>query len=730
MNPAWPSQQSSQIIKLAQYLAGLTAQQDVWTESGKVLINFFGADVCVFGARDPRGDVVTHHLTTADPAFAEIMSSVLAGPLPAALAQNAVGAAIRALVAETLESGFLAAQLFFVPEPLSSAFLPISHDNLNAVMLVGHRIAEPFPKKLLDIYLAVAGLIGATATRLAAEQELRQHRQHLAALVDERTAALTNSNQQLQLEITQRQRVEKALLIERDNLNRIFATMEDLIYIGNSDCEVVYTNPAFETEFSAPNDLKCYQYLSASEGICLGCNRHDILAGKTERSEWYCARNGKTYDAIKTPLQNADGSISMLVIFRDITARKQAEEALRTSESRFRNLYENASVGIFHASPAGKLLRANPAMARLLGYASPEELLTTITDMRTQLYADPEQRPQLVSAMLNLDAWFHFGAVNLVRKDGQIVIVDMSERRVLNTNGQSDYLEGFIEDITERVRAERALQESEQRLKDIIANNADGMLVLDQTGRVALVNPAAADMLHCTAAELTGTEFGYVVAPVPGEINMPYDNTRATLEMRAIDMMWNGVPAHLVTLRDVTERKRLEEQLQQQATTDELTGIANRRQFLKLAAQELKRAARLEHPPALVLIDLDHFKQINDTYGHAAGDQALVALTKLCQKHIREIDVFARFGGDEFALLLPETNRAQAYAAVERVRQILAAGPLDLAGRPVALTISVGLACATSAREPLDALLARADQALYRAKAAGRNRVELESTVA
>ena len=189
-------------------------------------------------------------------------------------------------------------------------------------------------------------------------------------------------------------------------------------------------------------------------------------------------------------------------------------------------------------------------------------------------------------------------------------------------------------------------------------------------------------------------------------------------------------PAVLAFVTDITERKRLEEELQQQATTDELTGVFNRRHFINLAQEELKRAIRLKHPMTIALIDIDHFKHINDTYGHAAGDQALLSFTHICKKNFREIDVFARFGGDEFALLLPEATPAQAYDAVERIQLALAAQPIDLDGNPVSITVSAGISNLANDHESLDTLLGRADRALYRAKEAGRNRIQTEFATA
>jgi diguanylate cyclase (GGDEF)-like protein len=201
------------------------------------------------------------------------------------------------------------------------------------------------------------------------------------------------------------------------------------------------------------------------------------------------------------------------------------------------------------------------------------------------------------------------------------------------------------------------------------------------------------------------------------------DGRMIPLEISLAEWQVNSDKFYTAIIRDITERKHLENELQQRATTDELTGIANRRYLLELAHREIKRAVRSKNPLAIALIDIDRFKHINDTYGHAAGDLALTAFTKICQRNIREIDVFARFGGDEFALLLPDTNCEQAYLVVERARQAIAAQTMEFEGQSFSINISAGIASLSDAPETFDTLLSRADRALYRAKEEGRNTV-------
>jgi signal transduction histidine kinase/CheY-like chemotaxis protein/HPt (histidine-containing phosphotransfer) domain-containing protein len=188
-------------IKTAQYLAGLTTQQDLWSETGKVMVNFFGADLCAIGERLENGEITEHHWTFSD-RFAS---------------RRDLEAETREIIAEVLESGFLSLRIISTIDPISLACLPITQENrVIAVMVAGHRMSEPLPKELLNVYLAVAGLVGTTAQRLASERELRGHRQHLEELVKERTAELTKANEQLRQEITERKRMEQELELARD----------------------------------------------------------------------------------------------------------------------------------------------------------------------------------------------------------------------------------------------------------------------------------------------------------------------------------------------------------------------------------------------------------------------------------------------------------------------------------------------------------------------------------
>lgn len=179
----------------------------------------------------------------------------------------------------------------------------------------------------------------------------------------------------------------------------------------------------------------------------------------------------------------------------------------------------------------------------------------------------------------------------------------------------------------------------------------------------------------------------------------------------------------------LTDLESNEAQLLALATTDFLTGLANRRSFMEKMQHELARLQRApEQGATILMLDLDHFKRVNDTYGHATGDAVLRHVAQLMRDNVRKIDLCGRLGGEEFAILLPYTHLNAAQNFAERLRAVVANTPTRLQGETIPITISIGL----STIEPTDALpdhaLARADEALYRAKALGRNRVELYQT--
>jgi diguanylate cyclase (GGDEF)-like protein len=256
-------------------------------------------------------------------------------------------------------------------------------------------------------------------------------------------------------------------------------------------------------------------------------------------------------------------------------------------------------------------------------------------------------------------------------------------------------------------------------------------LVLDAMDQaVVVLDTDGAPLDHNEAAKehLRGFVEALKLDPAPqSEFRLEDGDSFRTYRFRRSPLVGrNKNQGTVVLITDITEEKRLIEELAYQATHDALTGAFNRRHFVSQGVSETTRALREPSSLTLVLFDLDHFKTINDKYGHQAGDTVLTTVVAIVGRHLRAYDLLARVGGEEFAVLLPGTDRQQAWKAAQRWREDLAAHEFDF-GAPVRVTASFGVGSLEAGGEParqFEMLLGSADQALYRAKAAGRNRVE------
>jgi diguanylate cyclase (GGDEF)-like protein/PAS domain S-box-containing protein len=272
----------------------------------------------------------------------------------------------------------------------------------------------------------------------------------------------------------------------------------------------------------------------------------------------------------------------------------------------------------------------------------------------------------------------------------------------------------------------------------LVENMPEGVLVVDEQLRIVDMNPAAEKLLGMAEVKALGRN----IANLPPFqkawfAEIPASNSRK-LEIAIDRDGWNGVyelqitcpsnprgqaVVYLMILRDICDRKCIEERLNYLAVTDALTEIYNRRHVMFRAAEEVERAHLTHEPLSLILFDIDHFKNVNDTFGHQVGDQLLRALTDRCQAALRSSDIFGRYGGEEFLIVLPDSGAPAASLIAERLRSQVESLSLCAHDSQVGVTISLGVA--TTNGEPafsLDDMLEWVDQALYQAKAEGRNR--------
>jgi diguanylate cyclase (GGDEF)-like protein len=273
----------------------------------------------------------------------------------------------------------------------------------------------------------------------------------------------------------------------------------------------------------------------------------------------------------------------------------------------------------------------------------------------------------------------------------------------------------------------------------IFEGMSDGMLVLDRNDRIVDFNPAFPTVLSKVNRASIGASVFKVLDGYPAIIDQIRANSQEIVEL---SIQTQQEPAYfqssispvldrrrkvigkIVSLHNYTHMRQLIDQMRELAILDGLTGMFNRRHFNELAGHEIYRAQRYGCNLALIMIDLDHFKLVNDTYGHAAGDFVLKNVADICRQNIRQTDILGRFGGEEFMILMPETDLTAASATAERLRAVIAQTPTLYEGFTIMVTASFGVTSPAASRAAsFDTLLRQADTAVYEAKKNGRNRV-------
>jgi diguanylate cyclase (GGDEF)-like protein/PAS domain S-box-containing protein len=425
---------------------------------------------------------------------------------------------------------------------------------------------------------------------------------------------------------------KQALAVSEAELRAMFASMQDVVLVIDREGmyrKIAPTNAALLVK--PPEELlgKNLRDIFPAEQAetFLSAVRQVLETQQSARIEYELLINERpTWFATSISPMDEDNTVW---VARDITERKQAEAALRESEERYHSLFDRIMDGIYRSTHAGRFVDINPAMVRMFGYASKEEMLNV--DIKNELYFTPDERGSHVLDTGKEEIEIY----RMRRKDGSAIWVEDHGTYVHDEQGRVIYHEGMLRDITERKRAEDSLETAHRELQQSL------------------------------------------------------------------------------------------EREQHLARTDGLTGLYNYRHFFELASHEFSAALRYQRLLAVLMFDTDNLKQVNDTLGHSAGDRMLALVAQTAAAQVRAADVLARYGGDEFVVLLPQTSAQQALPIAERIRTSVAAAHMETEKGPLAVTLSIGIA--EIRREPEDEnverIVRRADQAMYAAKQAGRNRI-------
>lgn len=296
-------------------------------------------------------------------------------------------------------------------------------------------------------------------------------------------------------------------------------------------------------------------------------------------------------------------------------------------------------------------------------------------------------------------------------------------------------------------RADDRIAEQAATIQGVLDNMDPGVTLFDQDLKLASHNDRFLDLFDLPRSLISnGSGLMDILAHMSGQGEFGDENPDAGVEERyklfqsnkpfsfdhqrpngvVIEIRGGPMPGggSIASYTDITDRKQMEEELRMLATTDPLTGVNNRRKFLETSERELARCTRYNHPLCILMLDADHFKSVNDTHGHDVGDKVLKLLSDICVRELRDVDVFGRFGGEEFVATLPETGIKTAMEVAERLRLTLAEAEVPIQGSaPLSFTVSIGAAERTKDDKSVHDLLNRADGALYQAKESGRNKV-------
>ena len=456
-------------------------------------------------------------------------------------------------------------------------------------------------------------------------------------------------------------------------------------------------------------------------------------------------------DQSRQPTTDELDKLGRMARLTGIAIKKQLDEQrLKNSESRYRNLFENVIEGVYIASTGGDIITANPALVRMLGYDSVEDLKNA--GRTTMLYVNPVDRERIF-ARLEEDGVVKNFEYRLRRKDGAEIVVLDNSRAVLDEDGAIIAHEGTITDITERKRAETRVFKEKERAQVTLQSIGDGVVTTDAEGRIDYLNPVAQNLTGWDVRSARGKPITEIMTIINEHTRIAVDNPvmRSLKEGRVITLEDNSVLINqdgaeipiqdsaapirdrignliggVMVFHDISKESRLFRQLSYQASHDALTGLINRQEFENRLVSALENSQENpEHTHALLYIDLDQFKVVNDTFGHTAGDELLRQVAEVIQSKIRSTDILARLGGDEFGILLECCHDDRAMQIAEGIRGAIEDYRYNWKGTLTNARCSIGMYMVTHESPDAASIMSSADVACYSAKEMGRNQIHL-----
>ncbi len=512
--------------------------------------------------------------------------------------------------------------------------------------------------------------------------------------------------------------------------------IQDGVYRTDDSGRYTYANPAALRQVGYRLDelvrLSIPDLVCPEQQPLLPEHMARMRAGELLSSEWVLVRkDGSRFHAELSTRKLPTGGY--LAIARDIAERKRAEAVLLEQQAIYRAIVETPAAGFWLADNTGRLLEVNEYYARLSGYSREELLTMRITDLEAKESA--AETAAHIELLLR-QGYDRFRTLHR-HKDGHIFPVEIVTTLRLDIAGGRIFV--FIADIAEKIRHEAQLQIA----STVLASMDQAVVVTDADNSIIAANPALTRITGYTLDELRGQNPRVFASGRhdqafyramwqaletdgrwEGEIWDRKKSGEVYAKWQTINVLRNAdgsVSQYISVFADITEKKRSEELICHQANFCPLTELPNRRMFNDRLEQEIRKSHRSGERFALLYLDLDHFKEINDTLGHSMGDLLLCEAARRLSGCVRETDTVARLGGDEFTLLLPDLRSG---STVERIIQAIIqafAQPFQLGGETVFVTPSIGVTFFPDDATDAESLLKNADQAMYAAKQQGRN---------